>query len=123
MTLSITFFLISLCLIVLLVLNKQRELEKGEAYFSFHRGVDDVLHKYLRKFKKFIKYAPKQMGRALLYFIVHKAMVITEKIKIKLYPRFSHIVDAVKGKYNHKNKGSASFFFTHISNDLKDKKK
>lgn len=123
MTFSITFFLISLLSISALIANKFREIEKGEAYFSFHRGVDDVLHKLLRKFKTFIKYAPKQMGRALLYFIVHQGVALSEKIKSKMHPRLLHMINTVKGKYHHDNNGNSSFFLKRMSHDLKDKKK
>lgn len=122
MTIPITIFFISFLATLGIIGNKIKENETGTAFVSFHRGADDTMHRFGKKVRGFVKHAPREMARLVLYFLVHKAVLVYEKLKEKVYPRISHIVDAVKGRNVPKNKGNASFFLTMEKNqkDLKE---
>lgn len=123
MTFGITIFFISFLATLGIIGNKIKENETGNAFVSFHRGADDTLHRFGKRVRGFVKHAPREMARLIVYFLVHKAVLLYEKLKVKVYPKIAHIVDAVKGTHVPKNKGNADFFLKMEKNtkNLKEK--
>ena len=84
MTFGITIFFISLLSTLGIIGNKIKENETGNAFVSFHRGADDTLHRFGKRVRGFVKHAPREMARLIVYFLVHKAVLVYEKLKEEL---------------------------------------
>lgn len=98
-----------------MILNKRREYERGKAFITLSGSFDNFIERKIFFLKKIGTEFPKHFGREMLYSTVQKAVMLSHNIKEKIIrPRIGHIVDAVKGKYIPKQKGSSSFFLFHI---------
>lgn len=110
----ISLFFISLLLIVTMIFNKLRQIEKGKAFITLNGSFDNVLGAKVNFSKKMISEFPKHFGREAFYVFIHKSVAGLKHLKNIIYPKISHIVESVKGKDIPKERGNASFFLVHI---------
>ncbi len=113
MVLTITFFL-SLLGIIFLFWNKQRELVRGAALVRLRWGSDRDLKQKIENVRLSAKDLPKRAVNITAFYAVKHGINVFEKTKGVIYPRISHIVDAVKGRHIPRNRGSVSLFLKHI---------
>lgn len=111
---TFTIFCIALLGIMFLFANKKRELETGVAYI-FISHVNEAYFK--EKFSGLVvatKESPRKIANVSAFLAVKSGVHIFEKTKQIVYPKISHIVDAVKGRDIPKNKGTVSLFLKHV---------
>lgn len=123
MTLAITILIVSICGVSLTLLNKVRELDTGKAVISINKDTDKKILDLHARVTLFIKESPKKIVHILAILALRFFYVFGKKIKQKLYPRISHLIDAVKGKDVPKNKGSVSFFLERVKEHSDNLKK
>jgi hypothetical protein len=111
---TITTFFISLFAIVFLLINKKREIDSGMAFVSFAHANEIHFKQKLEGIKRTTKEMPKKVAHIAAFIAVKQGVKTFEKVKEIVYPKISHIVDAVKGRDIPKNKGSVSMFLKHI---------
>lgn len=109
----ITFF-ISLSGIIFLFMNKKRELETGVAFISISHGNEHFFKAKMKNAGQAAKEMPKKAANIVAFLAVKQGVKTFEKVKEVVYPKISHIVDAVKGRDIPKNRGSVSLFLKHI---------
>lgn len=109
-----TIFFISLLGILFLFLNKWRELEQGKAFVKVSWGSDERLKQKIDEVKVKVKALPREALHATAFFTVKHGVNLFEKTKSIIYPRISHIVDALKGRDIPRNRGSVSLFLKYI---------
>ncbi|MDB5204031.1 MAG: hypothetical protein JWP09_59 [Candidatus Taylorbacteria bacterium] len=110
---SITFF-VSLVGIVFLFWNKKRELEGGRAFVDISHVNEHSFKTKMKDVGQSAKEMPKKMANVAAFLAVKQGVKTFEKVKEVVYPKISHIVDAVKGRDIPKNRGSVSLFLKHI---------
>jgi len=113
MYLTITFF-VSLVGIIFLFWNKKRELEKGVAFVNISHVNESFLKEKVKAGADAAKEMPKKVANVVAFLAVKQGVKTFEKVKEVVYPKISHIVDAVKGRDIPKNRGSVSLFLKHI---------
>lgn len=118
MVTTIIFFL-SLAGIVFLFWNKQRELTRGQALVRLNFGSDKDLKQKIENVKVHAKDFPKRAANITAFYAVKHGLNAFEKVRQVVYPRISHIVDAVKGRDIPRNRGSVSLFLKHIEEHQK----
>lgn len=96
--------------------NKQHELETGKAFVCISHCDEYNLKTRFKNFEQSLKEMPQKIAHIVVFMAVKQGVRIFEKTKKIVYPKISHIVDAVKGKDIPKNKGSVSLFLKHIEN-------
>ena len=111
---TIVTFFISLLAITFLFANKKRELEKGVAFVNLSHVNEIHFKKKVENVKVMTKEMPKKIANVAAFLAVKQGVKTFEKVKEIVYPKISHIVDAVKGRDIPKNKGSVSLFLKHI---------
>lgn len=111
---TITLFFISLFGIMFLFINKKRELDKGEAFVCLSHCDEHHLRNKFREVQVSLREMPRRAGNIVAFLVVKQGVRAFEKLKKVVYPKISHIVDAVKGRDIPKNKGSVSLFLRHI---------
>lgn len=111
---TISTFFISLFAIAFLLLNKKRELENGVAFVSLAHANEIHFKQKIEVIKKTTKEMPKKVVNIAAFIAVKQGVKTFEKVKEIVYPKISHIVDAVKGRDIPKNRGSVSLFLKHI---------
>ncbi len=112
---SITFFA-SLVGIIFLFWNKKRELERGRAFVAISHVNEHFLKAKMKDMGQMAKETPKKVANVVAFLAVKQGVKTFEKVKEVVYPKISHIVDAVKGRDIPKNRGSVSLFLKHIEN-------
>lgn len=113
MFLSITFF-VSLAGIIFLFWNKKRELEKGCAFVDISHVNEHSFKEKVKEISQSAREMPKRAFSIVTFLAVKQGVKTFEKVREIVYPKISHIVDAVKGRDIPKNKGSVSMFLKHI---------
>jgi hypothetical protein len=112
---SITFF-VSLLGIIFLFWNKKRELEQGKAFVAISHVNEHFFKTKMKDVGQSAKEMPKKVANVVAFLAVKQGVRTFEKVKEVVYPKISHIVDAVKGRDIPKNRGSVSLFLKHIEN-------
>lgn len=107
-------FFISLLGIVFLFLNKARELEQGKAYVKVSWGSDERLKQRIDAVKLKVRALPREALHATAFFTIKHSVHVFDRAKSVIYPRISHIVDALKGRDIPRNRGSVSLFLKYI---------
>ena len=102
-------------------MNKKRELETGHAYVCISHDHELTIKEKVKLKTKDIKEWPRRAFHIVSFLVVKEGVKIFEKTKEIVYPKISHIVDAVKGRDIPKNRGSVSLFLKHIE-DYKEVK-
>lgn len=97
-----------------LFINKKRELDRGEAFVCLSHCDEHHLRNRFKAMQVSVKEAPRKFGNIVAFLVVKQGVKAFEKMKEIVYPKISHIVDAVKGRDIPKNKGSVSLFLRHI---------
>ena len=115
MVTSIIFF-ISLLGIIFLFWNKKRELERGRAFVAISHVNEHFFKVKMHNVGQSAREMPKKVANVMAFLAVKQGVKTFEKMKEVVYPKISHIVDAVKGRDIPKNKGSVSLFLKHIEN-------
>lgn len=110
---TITFFG-SLIAIIFLFWNKKRELENGRALVNISHVNEAFLKEKSHDLIQSLKLMPKKVAHVAAFLAVKQGVKTFEKMKEVVYPKISHIVDAVKGRDIPKNKGSVSLFLQHV---------
>ena len=114
-------FFISLSGIVFLFLNKWREIEMGKAYVRVSVEKDTRLKQRIDEFKVRVQSMPREAFHAAAFFTIKHAIAVFDRTKHRIYPRVSHIVDALKGRDIPRNRGSVSLFLKYIEERREDK--
>ncbi len=117
MTIALIIFGLSLLIMFLVILNKNRFLEKGSYLIDIKSDWDKKILYIFRHTVFFIKEFPRYTARRAGHFLVIKALEWFGKIKILIYPKISHIVDTVKGKDVPKMRGEVSEFLRSIKEE------
>ena len=110
---SIIFF-VSLVGIIFLFWNKKRELEKGCAFVDISHVSEHSLKEKIKGITESAREMPRKAVNVATFLAVKQGVKTFEKVREVVYPKISHIVDAVKGRDIPKNKGSVSLFLKHI---------
>jgi len=118
MVISITFFL-SLAGIIFLFWNKQQEVTKGRAIVKLSLGSDHAIRQRIEGVKASAREFPRKAFHISAFYAVKHGIHAFEKTKRVVYPKISHIVDAVKGRDIPRNRGSVSLFLKHIEEHQK----
>lgn len=120
MIINIIFF-ISLFGIIFLFVNKRREMLYGKPFMNLSFGSDYHIKQKIEGVRVSAKNFPRKAAHITAFYAVKHGITAFEKTKQIVYPKISHIIDAVKGRDIPKNKGSASLFLKHIE-EFKNKK-
>lgn len=112
----ITFiiFCIALLGIIFLFVNKKKELETGVAYVFISHVNESYFKERLAELVVATKELPHKLANIGAFLAVKSGVHIFEKTKKIVYPKISHIVDAVKGRNIPKNRGTVSLFLKHV---------
>lgn len=121
MTLAIIILIVSICGVSVTLFNKVRELDTGRAIITINKDTDQKILYLYTKIYHYVKESPKKIVHLLVIWALRFFYVFSKKLKKKLYPKISHLVDTVKGRDLPKNRGKASFFLEKINNDLNKK--
>lgn len=112
---TITLFFVSLIATMFLFVNKARQLNTGKPYIVLSYGSDADIQRSLDRLSDTILDLPRILGRIIAFYTVKFYLKVFEKVKGIIYPRISHIVDAVKGKDIPKNRGAVSVYWTTVA--------
>jgi len=119
MIIANTIFGLSFVGIIAVLVNKVQHMHKGKAFVSVSIETDAKVQKISKTTISVVKNLPKIITHTIAFLALKYSVIAFEKAKKKIYPRISHLIDAVKGKHVPKNKGSASFFLTSLKKDEK----
>lgn len=114
MTLAIIILIFSICGVSITLFNKVRELDTGKAIISISKDTDQKIVDLYTKIYLYIKELPKRIFHSGVILVLRLFYVFSSKLKKKIYPKISHLVDTVKGRDLPKNKGSVSFFLERV---------
>lgn len=107
-------FFISFLALVFMLYNKHNELVKGKGIVKISIASDEDIRQRIETIQLNIKEFPRKVIHLTAFFTVKHGLNIFDKVRQIVYPKISHIIDAVKGKDVPKNKGSVSLFLKHI---------
>lgn len=105
----------SLLGIAFLFWNKSREERLGKPFIRVRSGFDFAAGKYSEVSKIITTELPRHALRESFHFAIRQIVALLRKVRNKIYPKISHIVDTVKGVDIPKSDKPSSSYLSDVS--------
>lgn len=114
MTLAIIILIVSLSGVSFLLFNKIKEIDTGKSIIKINNVHDEKILIFFQKSLKSIKESPRVFLQIFILWLIKHLYNLKRKLVHKVYPKISHLVEAVKGSHVRKEGAPVSSFLEKV---------